>query len=461
MRHDENEFEGFLWGEVALVALLGAALALFLTKPGLRGTYDLPQLRLMLMTLYAVGGGLVALLSASRFAAEGRRFDLYLYAGFLTTTLSWVCFSIVPQVAGIDGDLRAETWSGLGGVLAGWGIVALAPIVRGRVEERRRALLEFPAAIVLALVLLFGIANAARSGLPSFTTSHGPEPPLMTATLAALALVDLVALLGFANRFRKHGEDLDRWLALGATLMLFAALHFEFTAPTATTFVSQGDFLRLLAYVILVVGVWRAIRSSDLRRAVAEERARVAREIHDGLAQYLFAVTTHVSMLEAGAESAETLPRLKEAALAAQQEARFAVLALSSAAGNAPFDAALRRYVDFLTADGELAVELELDGSIGLAPDEQIEIFRIVQESLANARKHAGARSVRVTLSLRGTERVVTVRDDGEGFDVATNGHGAGQGLKNMRARAASIGGMFSLASAPGRGTALEVVLRS
>ena len=82
----------------------------------------------------------------------------------------------------------------------------------------------------------------------------------------------------------------------------------------------------------------------------------------------------------------ETLPRLKEAALAAQQEARFAVLALSSAAGSAPFDAALRRYVDFLTADGALEVELEIDTGVILAPDEQIEVFRIVQEGLSNTR---------------------------------------------------------------------------
>src|SRR5579859_6022445 len=112
MRQTKDDFEGFLWGELILVLLLGAALALFLTRPGLRGVHDLPQLRLMLITLYAVGGGLVALLSASRFDAEGRRFDLLLYAGFLTTTISWAAFSIVPAVAGVHGDLRAETWTG-------------------------------------------------------------------------------------------------------------------------------------------------------------------------------------------------------------------------------------------------------------------------------------------------------------------------------------------------------------
>jgi signal transduction histidine kinase len=153
------------------------------------------------------------------------------------------------------------------------------------------------------------------------------------------------------------------------------------------------------------------------------------------------------------------VPRLKLAATAAQQEARFAVLALSSASGTAPFDAALRRYVDFLTVDGELEVELEIDPEVRLDPDEQIEIFRIVQEGLANARKHAGARCAEVRIEQRSGRRVVVVRDDGEGF--AEEETRPGQGLRNMRLRAASIEGGFTLHSQPGSGTAIEVVLRT
>jgi signal transduction histidine kinase len=210
---------------------------------------------------------------------------------------------------------------------------------------------------------------------------------------------------------------------------------------------------------VLLVGVWRAISFAEFGRAVAEERARVAREIHDGLAQYLFAVATHASMLESGAPLEQTLPKLKEAAAAAQQEARFAVLALSSASGTAPFDAALRRYVEFLTADGALEVDVEIDRSILLAPDEQIEVFRIVQEGLANVRKHAGARRAVVWIGQRLGRRIVSVRDDGIGFDG--QGVAAGQGLKNMRQRAETINGGFVLRSRPGRGTSLEVVLRA
>ena len=452
----QSEFEGFLWGEVALVALLGAALALFLSKPVLRNEYHLPELRLILMTLYAVGGGLVALLSASRFAAEGRRFDLVLCGGFFTTSVAWAAFGVGPAVTGLP-EHRTETWAGMTGILLGWALVAVAPFVRGRVENRRTALVDLLVGVTIVLFLVWAASRALGLGLPDLGQGR-TVPSLLTGTFALLALVNLVGVIGFGNRFRTRDEDLDRWLTLGLTLMLFASIHLVFSPLAGTAVVSQGDFLRLLAYSVLLVGVWRAIRSTEFRRAVAEERARVAREIHDGLAQYLFAVTTHVSMLESGAAKEETLPRLKEAALAAQQEARFAVLALSSAAGSAPFDAALRRYVDFLTADGCLEVELEIDNGVQLAPDEQIEVFRIVQEGLTNTRRHAGARKAWLTIARRGVDRLVALYDDGEGFE--TPSEGAGQGLRNMRQRAAAIGGVFSLRSVPGRGTALEVVLR-
>jgi signal transduction histidine kinase len=164
-------------------------------------------------------------------------------------------------------------------------------------------------------------------------------------------------------------------------------------------------------------------------------------------------------MLHSGAPQQETIAKLKQAAEAAQQEARFAILALSTAAGNAPFDAALRRYIDFLTADGRLDVDLEIDPAVRLAPDEQIELFRIVQEGLANVRKHANAHRAEVVIAMRDGERYVSVSDDGDGFDGESTG--AGQGLRNIHARAESIAGDAKVQSLPGRGTTVEIALRA
>jgi signal transduction histidine kinase len=460
MRHEEqDDYQAWLWGEVLLIGLLGAALMLFVANPSLRNTYSLPHVRLVLDTAVMLAAGIVAVLAGIRFSVDGRRLDLLLCGGFSAVAAATLAFSIAP-VLGNAPLHRTEAWAGIGGKLFAMSLIAAAPFSKRRTSARGRALGEMLIAVPIVLALSWAVAHQAGSALPPLTDhSRAEQPFLLMGALAAQALLSLIAMVGFGLRFRSRGNDLDRWLCLGATLALFAELHYVFTPLLSSRYVSQGDFLRLLSYSVLLVGVWRAIRFAEFGRAVAEERARVAREIHDGLAQYLFAVSTHASMLESGADPVKTLAQLKDAAAAAQQEARFAVLALSSAGGSAPFDSALRRYVDFLTADGKLEVDLEIQDGIRLAPDEQIEVFRIVQEGLANARKHAGAQRAEVQIAERAGERFVTVVDDGTGFDEEEIA--AGQGLKNMRARAASIGGGFRLVSTPGRGTALEVVLRA
>jgi signal transduction histidine kinase len=460
VREIRREYQSWLWGEILLAGLLGASLALFLAYPLLQTSWDLPQLRIFLQTTMALAGLLVALLAALRFSVEGRRIDLLLASGFFVMSLSAFAFAIGPQLGGRPIQ-AAEGWSALLGGMLGQALIAAAPFLRGRTKYRDWAIANAVAAAGIALLVAWSLLRSAGHALPNLDPADSDSQPFyLTGTLALQAFIALVAVVGWGERFRKRDDDLARWLALGFTLMLFAALHLVFQPLLASTYVSQGDFLRMLAYALMLIGAWRAIRFAEFGRAVAEERARVAREIHDGLAQYLFAVSTHASMLEAGAPVEEVAPRLKEAALLAQQEARFAILALSSAGGTSPFDAALRRYVDFLTADGMLQVELEIDTSIRLAPDEQIEVFRIVQEGLANVRRHANATQAEVTIGERPFgERYVTITDDGTGFDGdETPG---GQGLKNMRARAESIEGGFSLRSTPGRGTALEVVLRT
>jgi signal transduction histidine kinase len=454
-----DDYQAWLWGEVLLIGLLGATLALFVASPSLRSTYALPQVRIVLDTAVMLAAAIVALLAGIRFSVDGRRLDLLLCGGFGAAAAATLAFSIAPVLGGQPLH-RTEAWAGVGGRLFAAILIAAAAFSRRRVGARGRALGETLVGVAIVLGLTWGIARKAGGSLPPLAESAGAQQPfLLMGALAGQAQLSLLAAIGFGLRFRARGNDLDRWLCLGATLALFAELHSLFTPLLSSRYVSQGDFLRLLSYGVLLVGVWRAIRHAEFGRAVAEERARVAREIHDGLAQYLFAVSTRAAMLGSGVATAETVSQLKEAAAAAQQEARFAVLALSSAGGSAPFDAALRRYVDFLTADGALEVDLEIQDGIRLAPDEQIEIFRIVQEGLANARKHSGARQAEVRIGERAGDRFVTVADDGAGF--AEDGIAPGQGLKNMRARAAAIGGGFRVVSAPGRGTALEVVLRA
>lgn len=450
-----ESYRSWLVGELLLVALLGSATALFAFTRSLEG-YQLPQTRLVLDTAVAVFATIVTVLAAVRFLVEGRALDLLLAAGFAVTSLGTFAFRVVPLLGGGVLD-PVEAWAGVGSELVAAVLIAAAPFLHGRLGSRPRWLLA-GCALVAVCVAAIWVAVATYEASGPLTDPAAERTAPLVVLFATQALLGLVALVGFGLRYRRHGRDLDSWLALALTLIVFAELHYVLTPVLSSEYVLQGDFLRLLSYCVLLVGVWRAISEAEFGRAVAEERARVARDIHDGLAQYLFAISTHVSMLETGASLDKLLPRLKHAATTAQQEARFAVLALSSASGTAPFDAALRRYVDLLTADGALDVEVEIDPDVRLAPDEQIEIFRIVQEGLANARRHAGARRADVYIGQRAGRRVVVVRDDGVGFDGEQTA--GGQGLSNMRARAEAIDGGFELQSQPGRGTSIEVVLR-
>jgi len=456
MRLARARYLAWVRDELVLVGLLAAALVLFLAEPGRRGPYDLPSLRLFLDTAVLVVSVIVCVLAYVRFTVDRRTFELYLLCGFFVTAATTLAFSIAPVLDG--GSVgRSEAWAAIGGMLAAGTLIAAAPFTSGRVATTTHAFAAV-AGLTLFLYALWLLCRALNDGLPQLDPGH-PQPDLLTAAVGVQALLGLAALVGFGFRYQAHGEDLDRWLAFGATVWLFAELHAVLAAPLSSEYVSQSDFLRLLSYGVLLVGVWRAIRAAEFGRVVAEERARVAREIHDGLAQYLFAVSTQASLLAGGADVAKVLPRLQEAATAAQQEARFAVLALSSAGGSAQFDSALTRYVEFLTADGQLDVDLEIERAVELRPDEQIEIFRIVQESLANVRRHANARHATVLIGVRDGQRVVRIIDDGEGFDEESESRG--QGLRNIRSRAAAIGGAFRLVSRPGGGTSLEVVLRA
>jgi len=448
-----QSYRSWLFGEIMLVGLLASATALFAVSSSLQSAYELPEARLVVDTVIAGVAVIVAVLSGIRFLVDGRTLDLLLAAGFLAIALGTVLFGLLPVLGG-DPLPPWAAWALVGARLLGAALIAVAPFANGRMSRRRTALLAGGVGVV-AILASTGFATSRWGPGNEVSLVEGSAVELAAALLAGLWLV---AVIGFGLRYHRHGRDLDAWLCLAATLALFADLHLLLTPIVSGDHVLQGDFLRIVAFGFLLVGVWRAVADAEFGRAVADERARVAREIHDGLAQYLFAISTQVSMLESDAPLEQVLPRLKRAATAAQQEARFAVLALSSAGGSARFDSALRRYIDVLTADGDLEVELEVDRQVRLAPDEQIEVFRNVQEGLGNVRRHAGARHVDVSIVQRGGRRVVSVSDDGVGFDEETTT--AGQGLDNIRLRAEAIEGELSLRSAPGRGTAIEVVLR-
>jgi hypothetical protein len=141
MRKEENAYQSWLWGEVLLFGLLGALLALFVTYPGLRPSFDLPQVRLVLNTMVALAGVLVAVLAGVRFSVEGRRLDWLLCAGFSLAAGSTFFFGIAPMLGNAPLH-RREQWALIWGrVLAGV-LIAAAAFARKRTVDRRREIVD-------------------------------------------------------------------------------------------------------------------------------------------------------------------------------------------------------------------------------------------------------------------------------------------------------------------------------
>src|SRR3954452_12765959 len=166
MRKEENAYQSWLWGEVLLFGLLGAMLALFVTYPSLRPTFEIPQVRLVLDTMVALAAALVAVLAGIRFSVEGRRLDWLLCAGFSLAAGSTFCFGIAPILGGQPLH-RREQWALIWGRVLASCLIAAAAFARKRTSARRRELVELLVIIPALLFLLWFFAGSMGTALPS------------------------------------------------------------------------------------------------------------------------------------------------------------------------------------------------------------------------------------------------------------------------------------------------------
>ncbi|GAA5123882.1 sensor histidine kinase [Alloalcanivorax gelatiniphagus] len=190
---------------------------------------------------------------------------------------------------------------------------------------------------------------------------------------------------------------------------------------------------------------------------VQEERARLAREIHDTLAQSLAGIVTQLEA-SVGGERQERALTLARQALS---EARRSMLDLSPGDldGASLPDALSGAVASWASQHGVRADVVVVGDPAPLHPEVEATVLRIAQESLTNVAKHAGAGRVGVTLSYDGDEVVLDVRDDGAGFDIGAPTGPSSFGLRGMRQRVARLAGDLTLESRPGGGTAVSARL--
>jgi signal transduction histidine kinase len=207
------------------------------------------------------------------------------------------------------------------------------------------------------------------------------------------------------------------------------------------------------------------VEALSLDRGATQERERLARDIHDTLAQTLAGLV--ILAERAGKQSREgsadaaaaTIATVEEVAREALAESRAIVARTAAVPADLVFAAAVDRLAERFRSEASLAIDVELDlkDAAPLDREAQVVLLRCLQEGLANVRKHAGATRVTVRVGSADGATEVEVSDDGRGFDV--DAARSGFGLDGMTDRVALAGGSLDVASTPGEGTILRVRL--
>jgi signal transduction histidine kinase len=263
-------------------------------------------------------------------------------------------------------------------------------------------------------------------------------------------------------RFRVQAANEDGiWSEPGAEIA------FVIKPPFYRTLWFSGFVTLLLAGIVFAVYTMRvrAIRSQF--DAILAERNRIAREIHDTLAQGFVGVsvqlelTAHLLAQSQVLEASQQVDRTRDLVREGLADARRSIWDLRAAGAQATLPMRLTRLVE-QSATGRLKADIDIGGIYRvLSSSVENEVFRIVQEALANVVRHSGATRVALGLRYHPNELTVTVSDNGSGFHAAdttlpAKGH---FGLQGMRERANQIGGTLNLESSPDSGTTVTLTV--
>ncbi|WP_206079840.1 sensor histidine kinase [Propioniciclava coleopterorum] len=387
------------------------------------------------------------------------------------------------------------------------------PVPPGAPSAAARAL-QFGEHALFALLLFIGVTQAAANGdltgpliglVAAFTVwyvlgavfaARMPKrwvAPLWFAVLAALwvaAAIHAPSLAWLAFALCLLALHLLPWVPGVITVFMVTGMAIIVLWPTASSPVSAvlGPVIGAFVTLGITVGYSMILKESAARGQLLEElsaaqadlvavqeelataqrdagalaeRARLARDIHDTLAQGYSSILL-LSRAELATEppNAALLAQIEQLAGENLVEARRVVHALSPAQlDEAPLPQAVRRLLDRLAAESGIRADLEVSGDPRLSSmSVDVAVLRLVQGALANVRQHADADRVVVSLAYEPTELLIDVVDDGVGFDPAVPplaGDAGGFGLRALRERVAQLGGRLSVESRPGEGAAV------
>ncbi|MFG1927116.1 sensor histidine kinase [Cryptosporangium sp. NPDC048952] len=366
-----------------------------------------------------------------------------------------VCLTALIVVVGSDSEVSHNRRAIAIGCLA---LMAVSWAVAGRRVARDDDLDRAPdspgARLYVAAIIVLFCAAVLADGLASFALFVGC--PIAFLCLRLRAGIVAVTILNLApiplNAIREGSLDEAK-----GTIGI-AVLGLAFTVLIGVSIVNISKQSAERAQLIAELEASRAeVEALSHQAGVAAERARLAAEIHDTLAQGFTSIVTLVQAAEteldtdrpaAGRRLALTVRTARENL--AEARAMVTVLAPAELRPGTLVEV-IEKQVTRLTEETGIDATCAVDVPSTLPTRVDVVLVRAVQEALTNVRKHAGASSVTVDLIAHDDVVTLTIDDDGAGFDVEA--HPPGYGLPGMRSRVEQLGGTLTLRSAPGAGT--------
>jgi signal transduction histidine kinase len=448
---------------IAGATVIGSALTvLVVAVPALGGGHPSLSLHISIETAASLIALLAAYLVFGRFQQNALLSDLTLVVALAIFGLTNILFRTVPAVLSGEAELEGfALWAPICGGLAGAFVFALAAVApEAPIGKRARYVVV---SLLFAMVSFGVVASAAGlAQLGAWDDVAAPagrpellgDPAVSVAQLIAGGLF-VIAAVGFAKRGKR--DDFMLWFAAAAVLAAFSRLNEGLYPSDVVGWVQIGDTLRLGVYALVLMGAAREIRgywAKFAEAAILEERRRIARDLHDGLAQELAYVVSQAQ--RATRQSPGTI--VEELSIVAQRaldDSRRAIATLVEPLDQ-PIETALEHMVEEISDRTGIPVHLSVAEGIQVDAARREALLRIVREAVLNAARHSDAHAVTVRLSNDGHLHV-EVSDDGVGFD-ADQARRDRFGLMSMKERAQALGAEFRIDSDPGAGTTVEVM---